>query len=328
MATDCSLGTQSPDQTVIPFPQKRQAAPKSNMLTDQAITVSSRRSKAEQPYVAAIVLFLILNAAGCCTTKMYAPERLEQGYTVVLPGCMGNKALDPNVIKGLTDADIPSAIEMYDWTNGSANLLYNLRGLKRNRREAKKLAERIVDYQDKYPGRPVYLVGYSGGAGMAVMALEELPAERSVSSVVLLAPILAADYDLRVALSRAEWGIHNFYSTYDVPVLMVLSTAFGTMDGRHTIAAGAIGFKTPKDLQGEDRRWYEDTLVQHPYTFDMAADGHWSDHFGWTKSGFIQHWVAPLVTEQPARQTELVRLPSVDGRKPVVVSSSNKSGTW
>jgi len=186
---------------------------------------------------------------------MYAPERLEKGYTAVLPGCMGNKALDPNMIKGLTDADIPSAIEMYDWTGGSANLVYNLRGLKRNRREAKKLAEKILDYQDQYPGRPVYLVGYSGGAGLAVMALEELPADRKVTGVVLLAAVLAPDYDLRVALSRTESGIHNFYSPYDVPVLMVLSTVFGTMEGRHTIAAGAVGFKTPKDLQGADRRW-------------------------------------------------------------------------
>jgi len=61
-------------------------------------------------------------------------------------------------------------------------------------------------------------------------------------------------------------------------------------------------------------------LLQHPYTFDMAADGHWSDHFGWTKSGFIRRWVAPLVSEQPAQQTELVRLPGVDERKPVAVS--------
>jgi pimeloyl-ACP methyl ester carboxylesterase len=276
-----------------------------------ATTALSRRANGRLSCLIAAALLSALSAAGCCTTKVYAPDRLECGYTVVLHGIIGNKAFEPSIIEGLTKADVPSAIEMYDWTNGSPNLIYNLRGLEHNRREAKRLAEKIIAYQDQYPGRPVYLIGYSGGAGLAVMALEELPPNRKITGAVLLAPALSPDYDLRLALSRTESGIHNFYSPYDVPIMMVLSTAFGTMEGRHTIGAGGVGFKTPADLTGEDRKRYEEMLVQHAYTFDMAAEGHLSDHFGWTKSGFIRRWVAPLVTSQSAQQGRIALLPNV-----------------
>ena len=89
-------------------------------------------------------------------------------------------------------------------------------------------------------------MGYSGGAGVAVLTLEALPPNRRVTDAILLAPTLASDYDLRPAISHTTRGIRNFYSPMDVPILMVLSTAVGTTEGQHTPAAGAIGFQTPK----------------------------------------------------------------------------------
>jgi pimeloyl-ACP methyl ester carboxylesterase len=229
------------------------------------------------------------------TSRLAFPERLDRGYTIVLPGIWGAQPVDYGIVKGLQDGDVQSAIELCDWTAGPARLVYNLRALDHNRREARKIAAKIVAYQDRYPGCPVHLVGYSGGAGEAVLTLEALPSDRRVTDAILLAPTLASDYDLRPAISHTTGGIRNFYSPLDVPILMVLSTVFGTTEGCHTAAAGAIGFQAPKESKPEARRDYESQVAQQSYNAAMLMDGHGGGHFGWANRTFIARHVAPLL---------------------------------
>jgi pimeloyl-ACP methyl ester carboxylesterase len=230
------------------------------------------------------------------------PERLDQGYTIVLPGIWGAQPIDYGIVNGLQDGDIPSAIELYDWTAGAFWLVYNLRAIEHNRSEARKIAAKIVDYQDRFPGRPVHLVGYSGGASMVVLTLEALPADRQVTSAILLAPSLASNYDLRPAISHTSGFLSNFYSPLDLPILMVLTTAFGTTDGEHTIAAGAIGFQVPGKPGSRQRRIYESHVRQQSYNLCMLTDGHCGGHFGWTSRAFIAQNVAPLLVAPAASQ--------------------------
>lgn len=284
-------------------------------------------------------MVVLLLLGGCCTTPLarqarcpgttekqgvaaiVAPDsrlaladRLDRGYTIVLPGIWGAQPVDYSIVQGLQDGDVQSAVELYDWTAGALRLVYNLRAIDRNRREARKIAEKIVAYQDRYPGRPVHLVGYSGGGAMAVLTLEALPADRRVTDVTLLAPTLAADYDLRVALHHTQRGIHNFYSNLDVPILVVLCTAFGTTEGEHVLAAGAIGFQSPSRLEPDARKAYFAQVRQQSYSTDMMTDGHLGGHFGWSSRTFIAHHVAPLLAEpksdgEPTRVADLT-LPS------------------
>jgi len=58
------------------------------------------------------------------------------------------------------------------------------------REQAEKLAIRIYEYQRAYPQRPVFLVGHSGGSGVAVFALESLSRlrdARPVDGAILIA---------------------------------------------------------------------------------------------------------------------------------------------
>jgi pimeloyl-ACP methyl ester carboxylesterase len=230
------------------------------------------------------------------------PERLDQGYTVVLPGVMGSAPLDHGIVKGLVDADVPTAVDLYDWTASPYRLVYNLRALSRNRSEAQKIAGRIVAYQDRYPGRPVYLVGYSGGGAVAVLALEALPPDRKITKAVLLAPTLAQDYDLQLALSRTEQGVHSFHSAIDVPVMVVLATAFGTTEGKHAFTAGAFGFQRPKGPDESQLRPDYSRLTQHAYELKMIESGHAGGHFGWANRGWVAHWVAPMLSSSPGSE--------------------------
>lgn len=224
------------------------------------------------------------------------PERLDQGYTIILPGSVGGSDLDHGLVTGLKQADVPTAIELVDWTPSQFLVAYNMMAYEHNCAVAGAVAAKIVAYQERYPGRPVYLIGYSGGGGVAVLALERLPQNVKITKTVLLAPTISNDYDLRNAARHSERGIANFYSPLDAPILMVLGTAVGMTDGRHALPAGAIGFQTPSVLKTEsDKKTYTDHLSQHPYDVDMLLDGHVGGHFSWVNPSFVAKHVAPLV---------------------------------
>jgi pimeloyl-ACP methyl ester carboxylesterase len=231
------------------------------------------------------------------------PERLDRGYTIVLPGIWGDQTVDYGIVTGLKNADVQSAIELYDWTASPMLLVYNLRALDHNRAEARKIADKIVAYQQQYPGRPVHLIGYSGGGGVAALVLEALPPDHRIATAILLAPTLACDYDLRLAISRTEHGIHNFYSPLDAPILMVLGTVVGTTEGRHTLPAGAVGFETPPAVAANQRDAYKAAVVQISYDPAMLLDGHTGGHLGWANATFVAHHVAPLLAPPAAPLT-------------------------
>jgi pimeloyl-ACP methyl ester carboxylesterase len=221
----------------------------------------------------------------------------------------GRSTFTSGVVRGLIEGRVPSAIEVHDWTVGPAfvSAVVNLRASRHNRREARKIAEKIVHYQKRYPGRPVHLIGHSGGGGIAVYALEALPPGHEVTGVILLGPALSPDYDLRRALRRIQGTMYNFFSPYDVGFLKVGTSIAGTMDGRHTKAAGAIGFAVPWGLSREDRQLYAPPrFCQQRYTPKMADSGHSGTHLGWARRTFVAEWVAPLINRQIETQTRYV----------------------
>ena len=159
----------------------------------------------------------------CCTTSCgdssdwVFPEKADLGYTIVFPGIWGIQVPDRWIVQGLVQAQTPSAIELYDWTAGPLLLFYNLRALERNQRAAQTIARKIMAYQDRYPGRPVNLVGYSGRSGNRRLWYWRpcRRTERCRPPSCLRSPW--RQYDLGTAMVRTERGIHSFYSPLDVP---------------------------------------------------------------------------------------------------------------
>jgi pimeloyl-ACP methyl ester carboxylesterase len=243
-------------------------------------------------------------------SEMIRSERAVEGYTLILPGVFGNYTPHSKLTQGLIDADVPTAVEVDDWTLGPWGMPVNLTVGYRTRCQAERVADKIVAYQVKHPGCPVYLFGHSGGAYAAVLALEALPEDRRVTRAFLFGAPISPEYDLSVALSRTEQGIHNFYSTEDTTILKVATSLAGTMDKSWGPSAGAVGFRTPPDVDAATQWAYQTKLVQHPYTDDMRSSGHQGGHYGWAKRDFNIRWVAPLLTTDPTTGANVVRLPA------------------
>lgn len=238
----------------------------------------------------AIAFCLLISAGGCSwLTPRPAAESFDNGYTIVLPGIEGRSVFNANLKRGLARANPDRAVEVHDWTTGAMPLfLYHLRGDERNRAEARRLVAKIVDYQDRHPGRPVFLVGHSGGAGMALLTAEGMPPGYQIDGIVLLAAAVSQDYDLRPALAKTRRGIWSYHSSGDVALLVAGTTMFGTHDGVHAPSAGAYGFRIPADADPADYA----KVHQVPFDPDMITSGNFAGHFGATTATFAERYIA------------------------------------
>jgi pimeloyl-ACP methyl ester carboxylesterase len=229
--------------------------------------------------------------------RFRSADRYAEGLAIVLPGIESQSFLNHAVVWGLADGGWPGAIEIDDWTTSCTLLfLYHLRGWGRNQRQAERIAARIVAYQDEFPGRPVYLIGHSGGGAMTILILEKLPPGRTITGGILLAPAISRQYPIANALQKTDRGIWNFFSQGDQFFLALGTWALGTLDGRHQVSAGLLGFQEPRDLSAADHQIYEQKLHQVGYTLKMASAFNLGGHFGCVNRVFVDEYIAPLLS--------------------------------
>jgi pimeloyl-ACP methyl ester carboxylesterase len=238
-----------------------------------------------------------LLASGCSVAELSTADRLARGLVIVLPGIEGRSAANVDIARGLDAGGVDCGVEIYDWNAPLPFLpLVNLTFLERNRDQARALARRIDRYQRDYPGRDVFLIGHSGGAGVAIMTLEALPPGRKVTAAVLLGAAISPQYDLRAALRSVNNVIVNCYSRRDILLLEVGTGLFGTIDRRLGPAAGAVGFDRSERRDDPD----DPRLVQVSWSDEMGGATDWGGHFSWTGRRFVRFYLAPLVIQQLA----------------------------
>lgn len=227
--------------------------------------------------------------------ELMTPDRLDQGYIIVLPGIEGESVLNRNIVRGLLRANVPYGIEIYDWTYGLKGYLLNLRYRRRHREQAEIICDKLANYRCRHPHQPVYLIGHSGGGAMTVFTLERLPVDVRVTGGLLLVPALSGEYDIAPAVARTERGVWDFCSWGDAFMLGFGTILLGTCDGRHRPAAGMTGFAASVHeackLGGEA----QPHLIEVPYQREMAQDWNLGGHFGPTSPSFVEHWIAPIV---------------------------------
>jgi hypothetical protein len=206
-----------------------------------------------------------------------------------LPGIGGERAIDRALLEGITTGGIRAEIEIYDWTAGAPGVSA-LVSRQRNDAQAQIVADFITRRWEEDPRREIYVTSHSGGAAIAVWALEKLPADVRITSLTMLAPALSPGYDLSAALAHVHQRAYCFYSRYD-PVLGLGTRLFGTIDGVKTEAAGRVGFDV-KDAN--DPSAYQ-KLEQFPYDAAWGQLGHLGDHVGAMKRDFAREVIAPLL---------------------------------
>jgi hypothetical protein len=221
--------------------------------------------------------------------------QMSAGLVIVLPGIEGASMFNSDISRGLYDGGVDYAIEVNDWTSRYAGPIINERNEGRNRRKAREIAQHILAYQITYPGRPVFVVGQSGGAAIAAWTAEAMPAGHKIDGIVMLAPSLSPGYDLGAALANCRCGIVSHYSGLDVIVLGLGTVVTGTMDGEHTQSAGRVGFAKAYN-----------NLYQIGWTREMAQSGNLGLHLTSSSVDFVAAYVVPFI-KAPAWDQRLVQ---------------------
>jgi pimeloyl-ACP methyl ester carboxylesterase len=230
---------------------------------------------------------------------LLSPERMQLGYVIVLPGIEGQSWLNRRIVRGLISAGVPYGIAIHDWTAGWPRLFHNLRSRTLHAAAAEQLSQKILEYQGRWPQRPVYLIGHSGGCGMALKTLASLPARSSITGAVLLGAAISRGYDYRPALARVQRAVWNFFSPGDVMCLGLFMMCAGTIDGCHGCGAGLLGFRH-RDLTLDESAKFEEM----PFRLRYILEGHFAGHFGFTAPRFISREVAPLILAREGRSED------------------------
>ena len=266
---------------------------------------------------------------------MAAPVRAEnrkapEDYLLHLPGISGYHWLDKQFLAGLRGGGFAGDIDVRDWPGDEPGLAA-LFARRRNDAEAKVVADMIVERARTHPRVRIVLTGHSGGAGIAVWALEKLPADVKVDTVLLLAPALSPEYDLTKALGHVRGKVYAYTSTLDAVVLGAGTTTFGTIDGVKCSAAGRYGFVVPEDADVVPvvKEAYT-KLVQMPYDAKWMREGNVGDHIGPMGFRFARNVVAQVVLtgEAPQAGNETLpakrQAPSTAARRDEGLASSRK----
>lgn len=199
-------------------------------------------------------------------------------------------SIDRRLIRGLRAGGVAEEAEIVNWT-GESRGLPALGNIERNRQQADLLAQRITEIYRRDPRTPIILTAHSGGTGIAVWALEQLPADVQVERFLMLASALSPTYDLSRALAHVRVAAYSFYSEYDYHVLRYGTQVFGTIDRKQVASAGYEGFEVPESA---DQDQYA-KLKQFAYDKSWMRLGNAGEHIGWLEPAFAEQILAPLL---------------------------------
>jgi pimeloyl-ACP methyl ester carboxylesterase len=215
-----------------------------------------------------------------------------QDVVLVADGAGGFKVASATLRSTAASDHLPLSVETFDWTHGHWRILADQLDREHALEEGAKLASHVIELEHRYPGIRVSLMGHSAGSAVVLAAAESLP-PGSLERIVLLAPAVATDHDLRPALTCTRQGVDVFYSTSDVFYLGVGVAILGNADRERTAAAGRVGFR-PTLAGPEDAALYT-KLRQYPWDPCLDWTGNHGGHYGAYQPGFLRAAVLPLL---------------------------------
>lgn len=188
---------------------------------------------------------------------------------------------------------------LYSWQYGVPGEIWtDLMWFRRNRVVAAKLTRKLLAFRRANPETKIHMLAFSGGAGIAVFACEQLDGRPLIDTLILAGPALAPAYNLGRAL-RAVNRCYALISHRDKWILGVGTRLFGTIDRFHCAAAGQVGFRIPAGLSAEDSQAY-DRFREIPWSPALGRLGHHGGHTSWASVAFLRRHLPTLLEGSPA----------------------------
>lgn len=194
---------------------------------------------------------------------------------------------------------------LYDWqTFLFGEVFTDLMWYRRNRLMGTKLARKLRTFRRQNPTTRVHMLAFSGGAGIAVFALEALRERRLIDTLILACPAISSTYNLASALN-ATLRCYTLTSSRDNVILGAGTRIFGTTDRRFEAAAGLVGFRIPDGLTERDMGAYE-RMREIRWTPELRKIGHPGGHTGWASATLLRQHLVPMLQGDPLLSTHRI----------------------
>lgn len=205
------------------------------------------------------------------------------GRVLVFPGIYNVRFHLAGFIAALQRQLPAFRIEVRTW--GTPLLpLYNLVAHRSNLETAQRMAHELTEWRQAHRSAPLYVVGYSGGGGIALLTAAALPESVSLDRLVLVAPAISPRYPLGDAvLPRVSEFVASYSSVMDVQVAWG-TRAFGTIDRERTSSAGAVGFALDHER-----------LLQWHWSREMRRIGHGGRHHSYLNRAWQARALLPAL---------------------------------
>lgn len=247
-----------------------------------------------------LLLAIAIATNGCLGSGRPAiespPLPNPRSIVVSVDGAGGFEATSSALREAVADAGLPVRVESFRWSHGYGRVVADQVDCGHAQDAGQELAASLRRFRVSCPSVPVYVVGHSAGCAVA-LAAAEAAAPGDIDRVILLAPSVSADYDLRTALCRVPSGIDVFYSRRDIGYLGLGVLVLGTADGRWAAAAGRVGFRFQATCDS-DRALYA-RLRQHAWDPAVEWSGNHGGHYDGYRAEFLRAYVLPLIAETP-----------------------------
>jgi predicted alpha/beta hydrolase family esterase len=250
-----------------------------------------------------VLLTVLVGFSGCAGLREQVCQRPVEamvipagthGVVFAASGAGGWEGATKALKAAVAQQHVPLHVESVEWFHGRGLVLADQMDAENVQVEGRRLAGQVLAVQKQCPDLAIYLVGHSAGSAVILTAASCLPPS-TVDRIVLLAPAVSAQYDLRAALRCARQGMDVFHSKRDWLWLGVGVAVVGTTDRCWSAAAGRVGFhviaQTPEDAALFAK------LRQHPWNPMVAWSGNAGGHYGSYKPDFLRAYVLPLFAE-------------------------------
>lgn len=201
----------------------------------------------------------------------------------------GHVGADFFVRRGLLRGGYVGDFERFRWSSwlgpGADHLV-----VARSSGKALSLANKIRRSRQAFPNGKIHLISLSAGSAVVLAALEELPDDVQVDTVVLLSPSVSSRRDLTPALEHIKGRLYATCSEHDAINAALPITA----DGGEGPPAGYRGFFRPFKRDAAALEPYA-KVVNLPWRPRYLGLGWRGNHVGVTSSRFIECVIAPRI---------------------------------
>ncbi len=239
------------------------------------------------------IVLLTLTLLSAATPAVIAQQRLTavRGRTYVLTadGAGGLSTLAENL------GDVYSEmlhlgcrrpiIRSISWANG--NNIEDYRSREYHQAGAATMVRQVQRIRQASPNSRIVLIGYSAGGCVVALAAEQLP-PASVDRIILLAPTVPSNQDVRPILRASKLGVDVFYVPDDQFIDLLQNVLGAPYDEAGSTVAATTGFRPPAS-QPTGAGPTLGKLRQYP------LPGLRWEHFGTAQPDFLRAYVVPLI---------------------------------